>query len=209
MSKWTVVLTGGIGSGKSVVAAIFESLGVQIVEQDVVSREVVMAGTTALSSIAEHFGPQVLRSDESLNREYLRKKIFDDPDERRWLERLLHPLIGIRTMELVEQATSPYVIVVNPLLRTRSQSYDCVLVVDVPKEQQVQRIVERDGISNELANSMINSQIDRSARLEIADEVIENTGSTDELIPIVERLHQKFLNQASQQSKEIAQLENQ
>ncbi len=112
-------------------------------------------------------------------------------------------------MELVEQAKSPYVIVVNPLLRTRSDSYDCVLVVDAPTEVQVQRIVERDGISTELAKSMIASQIDRDARLAIADEVIENTGNTDELIPIVERLHQKFLNQASRQTEQLTRFENQ
>lgn len=209
MSKWTVVLTGGIGSGKSVVAAMFESLGVQIVEQDVISREVVMPGTNALSRIAEHFGSGVLNSDRSLNRENLRKKIFEDSEERRWLELLLHPLIGVRTMELVEQAKSPYVIVVNPLLRARSGSYDCVLVVDVPTEVQVQRIVERDGISTELAESMIASQIDRDARLAIADEVIENTASMDELNPIVERLHQKFLNQASRQAEQLTRFESQ
>ncbi len=83
VSKWTVVLTGGIGSGKSVVAAMFESLGVQIVEQDVISREVVMPGTNALSRIAEHFGSQMLNSNGSLNRESLRKKIFESPGDRR------------------------------------------------------------------------------------------------------------------------------
>ena len=209
VSKWTVVLTGGIGSGKSVVAAMFESLAVQIVEQDVISREVVMPGTNALSRIAEHFGVRVLNSNGSLNRESLRQKIFESSEERRWLERLLHPLIGVRTTELVEQAKSPYVIVVNPLLRARSGSYDFVLVVDVPTEVQVQRIVERDGISTELAKSMIASQIERTARLAIADEVIENTGTADELIPIIARLHQKFLNQASQQTEQLTRFENQ
>lgn len=193
VSDWTVVLTGGIGSGKSLVASLFESLGVQIVEQDLISREVVRPGSKALAQIAQYFGDEVLQSDGSLNREDLRKKIFADPGKRRWLERLLHPLIGIRTLELLKEATSPYVILVNPLLRARADNYDCVLVVDVPSEVQVQRIVGRDAISTELAKSMIAAQIDRDARLALADEVIENQGTVEQLIPIVQELHKKFL----------------
>lgn len=204
MSDWTVVLTGGIGSGKSIVANMFESLGVQIVEQDLISREVVRPGTNALAQIAQYFGNGVLQSDGYLNREYLRMQIFADPEKRRWLERLLHPLIGIRTLELLTEATSPYVILVNPLLRARSSSYDCVLVVDVPTEVQVQRIVDRDTISADLAKSMIAAQIDRDARLALADEVIENKGSIEQLTPTVQALHEKFLKRASINSKKTA-----
>ncbi len=208
VSNWTVVLTGGIGSGKSLVASLFESLGVQIVEQDLISREVVRPGSKALAQIAEYFGEEVLQSDGSLNREDLRKKIFADPGNRRWLERLLHPLIGIRTLELLKEATSPYVILVNPLLRARSSSYDCVLVVDVPTEVQVQRIVDRDTISADLAKSMIAAQIDRDARLALADEVIENQGTVEQLSPIVQDLHEQFLNRASNNSKKLPSTKN-
>lgn len=204
VSDWTVVLTGGIGSGKSLVASLFESLGVQIVEQDLISREVVRPGSKALAQIAQYFGDDVLQSDGSLNREDLRKKIFADPGKRRWLERLLHPLIGIRTLELLKEATSPYVILVNPLLRARADIYDCVLVVDVPTEVQVQRIVGRDVISTELAKSMIAAQIDRDARLALADEVIENQGTEEQLIPIVQELHEKFLKRASVKCKKTS-----
>ena len=204
MSDWTVVLTGGIGSGKSLVASMFESFGIQIVEQDHISREVVQPGTSALSEITQYFGDEVLQTDGFLNRECLRKKIFADPEKRRWLERLLHPLIGIRTLELLKEATSPYVILVNPLLRARSSSYDCVLVVDVPTEIQVQRIVNRDTISTDLAKSMIAAQIDRDARLALADEVIENKGSIEQLAPSVQALHEKFLKCASLNSTKIA-----
>ena len=204
MSDWTVVLTGGIGSGKSLVASLFESLGIQIVEQDLISREVVLPGTNALMQIAQYFGDEVLQSDGSLNRERLREKIFVNADDRRWLERLLHPLIGIRTLELLKDATSPYVILVNPLLRARADTYDCVLVVDVPTEVQVQRIVNRDTISTDLAKSMIAAQIDRDARLALADEVIENQGSIEQLTLIVQELHEKFLEHASINSKKIS-----
>lgn len=204
MSDWTVVLTGGIGSGKSLVASLFESLGVQIVEQDLISREVVQPGTSALSEITQYFGDEVLQTDGSLNREYLRMQIFADPEKRRWLERLLHPLIGIRTLELLKEATSPYVILVNPLLRARADTYDCVLVVDVPTEVQVQRIINRDTISPDLAKSMIAAQIDRDARLALADEVIENKGSIEQLTPTVQALHEKFLKRASINSKKSA-----
>lgn len=204
MSDWTVVLTGGIGSGKSLVASMFESLGIQIVEQDEISREVVRPGTRALAQISDYFGEEIIRSDGSLNRERLRERVFNSPEERRWLERLLHPLIGIRTLELVSAASSPYVIIVNPLLRARNSSYDCVLVVDVPTEVQVQRIVDRDAITTELAKSIIAAQIDRNARLALADEVIENRGTVEQLTSIVQRLHEKFLACASISSKKIA-----
>ena len=184
---------------------MFERLGVQIVEQDVISREVVEPGTKAHAQIVKRFGSEILKSDGFLNRELLREKIFENPGERRWLEHLLHPLIGIRTMELVEQATSPYVIVVNPLLGARSNSYDCILVVDVPTEVQIQRIVERDGISTKLAQSMIAAQIDRSRRLSLADVVIENIGTEENLVPIVRTLHEKFLAHALRNAEKLVQ----
>ena len=191
--KLTVVLTGGIGSGKSQVAAEFETLGVCVVEQDTISREIVEPGTNALTTIREHFGPAVICCDGTLDRRQLRKLIFDDPAERRWLEKLLHPLVGTRTLELIDEAKSPYVLVVNPLLRQRHDPYDRVLVVDVAEHVQVARTAKRDNVPREQVTSIIATQIDRKARLAIADDIIVNEGSVEELKQKVQSLHQQYL----------------
>ncbi len=193
MSKWTVVLTGGIGSGKSVVATLFEQLGIDIVEQDQISRDIVEPGTDALRSIVDHFGEDILLEDGFLNRARLRQLVFDDTAERRWLERLTHPLVGQRTVELIESASSKYVIVVNPLMRSRSPLYDRVLVVDVPEEVQIRRTIDRDNIGEELAKTMIGSQLGRQARLALADDVLTNDGTIEDLVPKVQLLHNRYL----------------
>ena len=154
MSRFVVVLTGGIGSGKSLVADCFEQHGITIVEQDDVSREVVEPGEPALQSIESHFGSDVLNVDDTLNRGELRRRIFNNQEARRWLEGLLHPAIGLRTHQHPQTAGSKYAMVVNPLLNKRTVIYDRFLVVDAPVETQLQRTISRDHIDLKLAKSM-------------------------------------------------------
>ena len=193
MSTWFVVLTGGIGSGKSLAASCFEKRGISIVEQDDVSREVVEPGEPALASIVERFGSTILDENGALNRSELRQRIFSDAEDKVWLERLLHPLIGERTMFHMHQAPSRYAIVVNPLLSWRQPQYDRFVVVDTPVSMQIERAMERDGMTRELAEKMVVSQTERDVRLRLADDVIVNDGPIDAIDDQVDRLHRRYL----------------
>lgn len=193
MANWTVVLTGGIGSGKSLVADLFAQRNVAIVEQDELSREIVEPGQPALEQIVTRFGADITDSDGRLNRAELRKRIFADPGDRIWLNQLTHPLINKLTWQRVQDATTPYALVVNPLLSGRSSAYDRFLVVDVPTEIQVARTIQRDNISQSLARKMIESQTDRDLRLKIADDVIRNDGTVEQVEERVASLHRRYL----------------
>ena len=197
MSNWFVVLTGGIGSGKSLAASCFEQRGITIVEQDDVSREVVEPGEPALNQIVERFGDDIVDMNGVLNRSELRHRIFSDEDDKIWLERLLHPLIGQRTMHHMLTAQSRYVIVVNPLLHTRQPQYDRFVVVDTPVERQIERAMQRDGMKRELAQKMVASQAARDTRLRLADDVIVNDGPIEIVDEQVDRLHRRYLVMAS------------
>lgn len=197
MSNWFVVLTGGIGSGKSLAASCFENRGVTIVEQDDVSREVVEPGEPALSQIVERFGESILNEEGSLNRAKLRHQIFSNNDDKIWLERLLHPLIGERTMHHMQTAPSRYAIVVNPLLHTRQPQYDRFVVVDTPVTVQIERAMQRDGMDRELAEKMVASQTPREVRLRLADDVILNDDAADLVDDQVDRLNRRYLVMAA------------
>lgn len=202
MSNYTVVMTGGIGSGKSTVAQRFQGHGIVVIEQDEVSRLVVEPGEPALAQIINQFGNAVAHEDGSLNRQALRNQVFRSGEDRRWLERLLHPLIGQRTRQLIEQADSPYCIVVNPLLRSRSVEYDRILVVDVPVQVQIERTVARDGVPRQQAESIVDVQIGREDRLALADDVIENDGNIDHIDHVVYTLHQEYLTYANEKARQ-------
>ena len=193
MSDWFVVLTGGIGSGKTLAASCFEKRGITIVEQDDVSREVVEPGEPALDQIVERFGNDMLNDEGSLNRAKLRHQIFNNSEDKVWLERLLHPLIGQRTMKHMHAAPSRYAIVVNPLLHTRQPQYDRFVVVDTPVEVQIERAIQRDGMTRELAAKMVASQTEREVRLRLADDVILNNGAVELVDDQVDRLHRRYL----------------
>ena len=197
---YTVALTGGIGSGKSTVADAFAQLGIKVIDADVIARQVVEPGTPALQAIAGHFGPQMIAPDGTLNRRLLREKIFAQVEEKAWLNALLHPLIQQETRRQMQAATSPYLLWVVPLLvenRLSSQA-DRVLVVDVPKETQIERTMLRDKVSREHAEHILAAQATRQQRLAIADDVIENTGTPDAVASDVARLHEKYLTLALQ-----------
>ena len=190
-------LTGGIGSGKTAVSDTFKSLGIDIVDADVSSRRVVEKGQPALDDIQAHFGDGILDSENNLDRAKLREIIFKNPQERVWLEKLLHPKIAKHIKDQLESSNSPYCILVSPLLLETEQKSYCsfVLVVDVPEESQVARTAKRDGVSEEQVKNIISAQIDREKRLEQADEIIINDGSMEELKEKVVVLHTKYLSQ--------------
>lgn len=199
MSKRIVGLTGGIGSGKSAAADLFAALGVDLVDADLLSREVVEPGAPALASIAARFGAHILATDGSLNRPLLREVIFANPAEKQWLEALLHPLINTLMRSRLEACKSPYCLLVSPLLleTEQAQLVDRVLAIDVATETQLERTLSRDGSSRETVNAIIASQIGREDRLARANDVINNDGSLDALKQAVAAQHAEYLEYAA------------
>lgn len=193
-----VGLTGGIGSGKTAASEHFKSLGITIVDADEVSRQVVEPGTPALSQIAEHFGERVLNTDQSLDRRALREIVFNQPDEKKWLEQLLHPLIGMETFRQLQASESAYTIFVSPLLIEIGQDKmtQRILVVDASESEQVSRTIKRDDTDAESVKSIMQSQASRALRLEKANDVLLNDGSLENLKKKVEALHRIYLELA-------------
>ena len=188
-------LTGGIGSGKSAVSDKFKSLGINVVDADVAARTVVEPGQPALAEIERHFGSNILNQEGVLDRAQLREIIASDSEERVWLESVLHPKIGEQIAKELAESTSPYTIYVAPLLLETNSQKMCsrVLVVDVPKEIQIQRTAERDKVSEIQIEKIVAVQMEREERLEKADDVLVNTGTIKELEEQVMKLHQKYL----------------
>lgn len=189
-------LTGGIGSGKTAVSDSFEALGIDVVDADLASRVVVQKGKPCLLKIAQHFGEDILTKEAELDRAKLREIIFKSEEEKNWLESLLHPAIANQIQDELNASKSPYTILVSPLLLETNQKDFCskVLVVDVPVETQVERTLKRDGVSKEQVQAIINSQISRNDRLNLADEVIVNDGTLEDLEIAIKILHEKFLS---------------
>ena len=195
---YIVALTGGIGSGKSTVAAVFAHFGVTVVDADVIARQVVEPGTPALATIAEHFGNDILLADGSLNRSALRQRIFSHPSEKAWLNQLLHPLIHQETQRQLAKASSPYALWVVPLLVENGlqNRANRVLVVDVDNETQLTRTMARDGISRQQALNILSAQVTREQRLAIADDIVDNSGTAQALEPFIAELHRRYLELA-------------
>jgi dephospho-CoA kinase len=190
-----VALTGGIASGKSTVADLFAALGVPVIDTDVIAREVVEPGRPALAQVAEAFGPGVLDAEGRLDRKRMREHIFSDAGARRRLEAILHPAIRAEMERQSLAAGGPYQVLVIPLLAEsgRRDHVDRVLLVDVPEELQIQRVMWRDGVSHGEAQASLNAQATRAQRLAMADDVLHNTGRVDDLREQVAKLHQQFL----------------
>lgn len=195
-----VGVTGGIGSGKSAATAAFAELGVEIVDADIVARQVVAPGCAALARIVEHFGAQILLPDGSLDRAALRKIVFADSGEREWLEALLHPLIREEIGRQLAQCSTSYSILSSPLLLETGQNklVDTVLLVDVSEETQIARTRERDGVDGSRVEAIMATQWPREKRLRHADHVLTNEGNLVELQEKVRTLHEEFLQQAAQ-----------
>lgn len=191
-----VGLTGGIASGKSTVANMFATRGVDIVDTDLISREIVAPGQPALDEIVARFGNHVLRDDGSLDRKALRAIIFSDPNQRRLLELILHPRIRDESMLQASRATGAYLMIVVPLLvESPMQDYmHRILVVDCDVETQLKRLLDRDAENEDQARKMIAAQASREQRLAIADDVVVNDGNLQQLESQVDMLHQRYLS---------------
>lgn len=192
---WILGLTGGIGSGKSAAADHFAALGVHVVDADHAARWVVEPGRPALAKIAEHFGDAVLQADGQLDRSALRSLIFSDPELRRWLEALLHPLIREEIALNLAQAKSPYAILVSPLLIESGQyaTTQRVLVIDAPQALQIERTLLRDNTSEQQVQAILKAQASREERLSHADDILVNDSDLKTLQTEVERLHHFYL----------------
>jgi len=192
-------LTGGIGSGKSAATKIFEDQGVHIVDADIVAREVVTPGSPALNKIADYFGDDILDADKALNRSKLRELIFNQKEAKLWLEQLLHPIIRDEIINQLSAATSPYSLLVSPLLLETNQHemVDRILLIDVPKQLQIERASSRDGVQKEQIKKIIASQMSRECKLENSDDIICNDSSFSELEKQVLQQHLNYLELAS------------
>lgn len=197
--KYIVGLTGGIGSGKSTVAEAFKRLGIRVIDADQASRAVVEPGSKALSAIVNHFADQQLLVDGQLNRAALREIIFNNPEQKVWLEELLHPLIGQWIARQIEQTTSsPYIILESPLLFETDQhkSVNITLLIDLPPELQKLRASQRDAVSAEQIEAIINTQMSRESKVSLADVIFDNSLTLESIDQRVLDLHCQFENLA-------------
>ncbi|WP_289097391.1 dephospho-CoA kinase [uncultured Pseudoalteromonas sp.] len=195
MANWVLGLTGGIGSGKSAVSAMFEELGIQVVDADIVAREVVEPGSVGLTKITAHFGDEILTDNGTLDRAKLRAIIFADESQKQWLNNLLHPLIRESMLSQLKQATSNYVILVAPLLFENGLEKYCnhTLLIDVPVDVQITRTTARDNVSVELAKQIIASQMSRADKQQKAADILDNNRPLEEVKTNVQKLHEKYL----------------
>lgn len=200
---YVIAITGGIGSGKTTIANQFAELGIDVVDADVIAREVVEPDTPALAAIADHFGPDVITPGGQLDRRSLRELVFSDPSAKTWLNALLHPLIRSEMQRQCAAARSPYCLLVVPLLVENKLTglANRVLVVDVDEATQIERTCRRDGVTPEQAKAIIAAQASRSERLAAADDVIKNLNGSEMAIKArILTLHETYLAFASQQA---------
>ena len=203
-AKFVVAITGGIASGKSEISRCFEYLGIVVADADAFARALVEPGQPALDEIVARFGNAVLYADGRLDRATLRRHVFDDDQARRDLENILHPRIRTGMHEACLAATSVYAMAAIPLLaeiggKAAYPWLSRILVVDAPRELQLQRLLHRDGNTIEQAERMLAAQATREARLAMADDVIDNSGAFEDIKPQVAALHQRYLELAALQ----------
>lgn len=192
----TIALTGGIGSGKTQVSDYFSSLGVPVIDTDLISRQLVEPGQPALEKITDYFGNQLLLDSGQLDRAGLREIIFNNSTARKKLEDILHPAIRDQVQRQLEASSYPYVIIVIPLYIETGQflKTDRILVVDCPEEMQKRRVLARDNISMEQLDKILVAQAKREQRLAIADDIIVNDADIETLQHRVKQLHEQYLH---------------
>lgn len=195
MSKLTIGLTGGIGCGKTTVANLFAELGITIIDADLITRELTGSTTPLVEKIKTKFGSAVFHSDGSLDRQAMRQHIFTYPEDRVWLEKLLHPEVRRLMQTKIEEASSSYVILVIPLLieNLPNPLINRILVVDCEEATQIKRATQRDRNSIEQIQAIMSQQVSRTTRLEHADDIIENDGDLIKLRQEVIRLHKQYI----------------
>ncbi len=191
-------LTGGIGSGKSTVSQRFENHGIVVVDADAIAHSLTRRGEAAFDDVVRAFGKEVLGADGQLDRAALRRRVFQDPAQRRTLEHLLHPLIRSAMRRRVAAAHGPYCVLAIPLLIENRQNdlVDRVLVVEAPESRRIEWVKRRSGLSAGEIRQIIAAQATRAERLAAADDVIENDGTVAKLNQEVDRLHERYLKLA-------------
>ncbi len=193
-------LTGGIASGKTTVSDAFQQqFNIDVIDADVIARQVVEPQTEGLAQIVAHFGKEILQPNGALDRRKLREHIFNDEHQRLWLNQLLHPLIRLEIEQQMRHTSSDYVLIVIPLLIESDLQalIDRVLVVDVTLENQIKRVMQRDHISAEQAEKIIKTQSSRQERLRSANDIIDNNSDEDNLIRQVSLLHHQYQKYAN------------
>lgn len=202
-------LTGGVASGKSTVADFFAALGVEIVDTDVIARELVVPGSPALAGIVDAFGPGVLDETGALDRRKLRRIVFADDAKRRRLEAILHPRIREAALARAAASAAPYVMLAVPLLFETGfdRLVDRTLVVDCPEAIQIARLVARDGVGEAEARAVVDAQMAREARRAAADDLIDNSGDLEATRARVVDLHERYLDLAQNCPNEKARAE--
>ena len=203
-----VGLTGGIASGKSTVADRFARHDIPVIDADALARAVVEPGQPTLDRLIQTFGQDILDPDGRLNRERLRQRVFADPTQRRQLDRIMHPAIGLAMQQALREAQGPYVILMVPLLveTGQHQLVNRVLVVDVPESVQIARLMTRDGGDAEQAAAILAAQTSRARRLAAAHDIINNEGPAAALDAAVDRLHAAYLDMATDPGAREARL---
>jgi dephospho-CoA kinase len=194
--NYLVGLTGGIGSGKSTVADMFATLGVRIIDTDLISRQLTQAGGAAIPVLREVFGPDVIDAQGALDRAAMRELVFSHPEEKKRLEAILHPLILAQAkLQAASPTDAPYTLVVVPLLfenRRYSDWLHHVITVDCPKEAQIRRTMQRSKLDEASVRAIMAQQLPREERLALSDENILNNGSLDELKKQVVGMHRRL-----------------
>jgi dephospho-CoA kinase len=192
-------LTGGIGSGKTVASDYLADKGIDVVDADRVAREIVAAGEPALDAIRRHFGEAVILPDGTLDRPALRARVFADPQQRAALEAITHPAIRERILQHLQAGSSPYILLVSPLLFETGQASFCqrTLVIDVDEATQRTRASSRDGVSAAQIDSIIAAQLPREERLKRADDIVVNHGVREDLYLQLDDLHRRYLDMAA------------
>lgn len=190
-----VGLTGGIGSGKSTAAAIFAGHGVPIIDADEIARRLVAPAGPAFREIVQAFGEEVVAADGNLDRQRLRKIVFEDAPRRHQLEAILHPRVHDEIERQTRRLDAPYCIIVIPLLIEADQRdlVDRIVVIDVDEDLQRQRVAARGQLPEEQIRQIIAAQLSRSERLRYADDVILNNATLADLRVSVDRLHERYL----------------
>ncbi|MNJ98769.1 Dephospho-CoA kinase [compost metagenome] len=197
--RFSVGLTGGIGSGKSTVADLFAAQGAAVIDTDLIAHQLTAVGGAAIPAIKESFGAGLILPDGAMDRAAMRERVFADPAEKKRLEAIMIPLIRRTTREAAEQAQGAYLLFVVPLLVESGlwrQRVSRVLTVDCPEEVQLRRVMQRNNLSEAQVRAIIASQASRAERLAAADDVISNEGDSAALLPQVVRLHQLYLELA-------------
>ena len=191
-----VGLTGGVASGKTTVSNLFRELGVEVIDADILARKLLDKGSTCYQQVLNEFGGDVITENGQIDRPWLRQRIFSDPAAKKKLESILHPLVRLQMQALAEDSSGPYCILSIPLLvETGMQDMvDRVLVIDLDEIQQLSRLRARDQIDTRQARNMLNNQCLREQRLAIADDIIDNHGTTATLNKQVHQLHQFYLD---------------